>query len=90
MKTLLEQSIENAKIEKEKRKNIDVLTKKLNEAKQLHALIKSEDSFKDEQERKVVASEINRLKAFISSEEQAIINLNAPTDKEIEKITNLM
>lgn len=71
MKTLLEQSQENRIIEAKRVENLKMLNDKLNEARLTYAAI-GRGSFEQDAERQEVSKEINRLEAYINSEQNAL------------------
>lgn len=85
MKTLLELEIENSAIKAERQKKIDMLTKKLEEAKFLYFTIGSKTP-EERADRQKVYQEIERMNRFIASEEEAIKELNNPSDKDIDSV----
>lgn len=83
MKTLLDIERENAVIRKEREKNIEMLTKKRDEAKLLLSLI-SVNSYEENQQRQKVGAEIDRLNNFIKSEQEAISLLSQINIDEVD------
>lgn len=71
MKTLLEQAQENRIIEAKRVENLKILNDNLNEARLTYAAI-GHGSFEQDAERQEVSKEINRLKAYINSEQNAL------------------
>lgn len=85
MKTLLELEIEKNALKAERQKRIDMLEKKLEEAKFLYFSIGSKTP-EEQADRQKVYQEINRLDSFIASEQEAINELDNPSEKDIDSV----
>lgn len=75
MKTRLDVERENAIIKADREKNIKELTKQLNEAKGIQAVIPNNHSYETGKEQRIVAEKIKHIYSLIESEKDAIKSL---------------